>query len=135
LGEKPIGEFVQTSWTFNQSGASFQAVMRAGGNPICAYLGDVTGQTLTAFIDRQRSPVHTAGPNQWTCFSYDDNCKSPSRAVRVEVNTTSPAFTCAVVDAMMDCQSSGSAQVYDARTGEDLGVMTTTGTLVLARAR
>ncbi|MBZ0089139.1 MAG: hypothetical protein K8H90_02045, partial [Thermoanaerobaculia bacterium] len=72
---------------FNQTGGSFQAMMSAGGNQICAYLGDVAGQALTAYIDRQRSPVHIAGPYQWTCFSYEANCKNPSRTVRVEVNT------------------------------------------------
>jgi len=120
---------------FNQTGSAFRAMMSIGPNEICAYLGDVSGQTLTAYVDRQRSPVHTVGSYQWTCFSYQDSCKNPSRTVRVEVNTNSTAFTCSVTDTRMQCQTSVPAQVYDARTGENLGTMTNTGTMVLARAQ
>lgn len=108
-------------------------MMSAGANQVCAYQGDVAGQTLTAYIDRLRSPVHTAGPYQWSCFSYQDNCTNPSRTVRVELNTNTPAFTCSVTDTRMQCHGTVPAQIYDAQTGENLGTMTSTGTLVLAR--
>lgn len=104
------------------------------GNSVCAYLGDIAGQTLTAYIDRQRSPVWSIGPYRISCYSYLDDCNSPSREVRVEVSTSAPAFTCSLTETRMQCRSSVSSQVYDLNSGQSLGTMTGTGTLDLVRA-